>query len=94
MSRLDETYNFYYYHLERKVLIRPNNAFRTERKIYFRPGRKGFHDINISSDCDITYFVYSYRKNYERIYFVFHFVITQDKKNPCVICGRQQIKER
>ena len=47
----------------------------------FRSGRKGFHDINISSNYDIISSVYSYRKNYETIYFVFHFIITQYYKN-------------
>jgi hypothetical protein len=63
--------------------MRPNNinTFRTERNIYFRLGRKGFHDIHISCNYDITSSVYSYRENYETIYFVFHLIITQYYKN-------------
>jgi hypothetical protein len=39
---------------------------------------------NISFSYDITYSIFGTRKFYETIYFVFHFVITQHIKNPCV----------
>ena len=50
----------------------------------FHSRRKEFHDRHISSSYDIIYFVFGNRKFCETMHFVFHFVITQHIKNPCV----------
>jgi hypothetical protein len=78
------------FHSVRKALFRLNNTFRSNdnnNNYIFRSARKRFHDINISSNYDIIPFSYSYRKTYEIIYFVFHFIITQDKK--IAVCTRE-----
>jgi hypothetical protein len=52
----------------------------------FRMGRKDLMRGIISSDYDIKLFIFGYHRNHETIYFLFHFVITQEEKNRCVKC--------
>jgi hypothetical protein len=40
---------------------------------------------NISSNYDIKSSIFGYPKNYEAIYLLFYFVITQEEKNHCVV---------
>jgi hypothetical protein len=43
-------------------------------------GQNDFTNEKVSSDYDITTFVFDYRESYETISIVFHFVITQHIK--------------
>ena len=50
----------------------------------FHSGRKGFHDRHISSIYDIIYFIFGTCQFYKTMYFIFHFIIMQHIKIPCV----------
>jgi hypothetical protein len=51
----------------------------------FHSGRKEVYDSNISFSYETVYFIFGSRRFYEKISFVFHFVITQYIKNRCVL---------
>ena len=77
-----------YCHSERNVLIRAKQCISYQMKIIlikcFVRGERNSTISSISSGYDIIYSVFGTRNFYETIYFVFHFVITQHIKNPCV----------
>ena len=73
---------------ERNVLIRAKQCISYQTKIIiikcFVRDERNSTISNISSGYDIIYSVFGTCNFYETIYFVFHFVITQHIKNPCV----------
>jgi hypothetical protein len=54
----------------------------------FHSGQNSSTRGNILSNYDIKSSIFGYPKNYETIYFLFHFVITQEEKNHCVLQWR------
>jgi hypothetical protein len=46
---------------------------------------------NISSGCDMIFPIFSTRKFYETRYLIFHSVIIQHIKNPCVLCPSKDV---